>query len=471
MHGTLGDLVASYGYLFLFLIVAVESLGVPLPGETALVTAAALAALGRLDIYGVVASAAAGAIAGDNAGYWIGRRGGIAFVRRYGRFVRLDEAKIDRVRTFFDRHGAKTVFIGRFIALLRSWAAALAGVACMPYGAFTLYNALGGLVWAALFGTLGYVFGRNLPKLERYVGQASLALVLLAALVVGVVLAARWFRANREEVVERTSRLWREVASTRALARLRRRFPRAWEFFAARLARGEYLGLHLTVGLVVSLLALWLFGGITEDVLSHDPLTRFDLTLATRLHLHATATGYGIFNAVSLTGSPVAMASLALLVAGVLAVRRQWIFLAGWIAAFVGTGVLDWALKLAIARPRPSFGAAFLHGDSFSFPSGHAMGSLVGLGMLAYLLLALWAPSRRVRITIVVVAALWSVAIGFSRLYLGVHYFSDVIGGYAAGIVWLSVCVSGVEVARRQRMPTRSEVGLDAQSSPRGAQV
>ena len=85
---------------------------------------------------------------------------------------------------FFERHGAKTVFIGRFIALLRSWAAALAGVGCMPYHTFTLYNALGGITWAALFGSLGYVFGHNLPTLERYVGQASLVLVVLVALVV-----------------------------------------------------------------------------------------------------------------------------------------------------------------------------------------------------------------------------------------------------------------------------------------------
>src|ERR687883_163721 len=114
MHETFAQLVASYGYVFLFAVVAIESFGIPLPGETALVTAGALAALGRLDIYGVVAAATAGAIVGDNAGYWLGRKGGIALVRRYGRYVRLDERKIDRVHAFFARHGAKTGFIGRF---------------------------------------------------------------------------------------------------------------------------------------------------------------------------------------------------------------------------------------------------------------------------------------------------------------------------------------------------------------------
>src|SRR5258708_1355756 len=109
MHGTIGNLIASYGYAVLLLLVAIESFGVPFPGERALVTAAAFAALGRLNIALVVATAAAGAIVGDSCGYWVGREGGIALVRRYGGHVGLDEAKLERVHAFFDRHGPKTV--------------------------------------------------------------------------------------------------------------------------------------------------------------------------------------------------------------------------------------------------------------------------------------------------------------------------------------------------------------------------
>jgi membrane-associated phospholipid phosphatase len=176
-----------------------------------------------------------------------------------------------------------------------------------------------------------------------------------------------------------------------------------------------------------------------------------------------------VFNAISLTGSPIAMGTLALVVAILLARQRRWIVLSGWVAAFVGGAVLDWALKLAIARPRPSYGSAFLHGQSFSFPSGHAMGSLIGFGMLAYLLITFRAHYRRARIWIIAIAAVWTIAIGFSRLYLGVHYFSDVVGGYAAGVVWLAVCISGVEVARRQRIPATWEVGLDRRRVARPA--
>ncbi len=422
MPGTLSGLVASYGYAGLFVLVGLESLGLPLPGETALVTAAALAALGHLSIYGVVAMAVAAAILGDNGGYWIGRTGGIALVRRYGHFLHLTDAHLERARRFFERHGPKAVFFGRFIALLRTWAALLAGAGHMPYGTFMLYNALGAACWGSVFGSLGYVFGRNLPQLEHYIGQASLAAALLVALVVALGLAWRWFESSR---------------------------PRAWTFVASRLARGEYLGLHLTIGFAISLAGLWVFGAITEDVMHHDPLTQFDMMLLDWLHARATSTGYAVSRTISVLGDPVTLTILELAVGLLLTARREWILLAGWLAAFAGGGLLDAVLKLIIRRPRPPYAAAFLPHFSWSFPSGHAMGSLIAYGMLAYVLTVLWIHRRSGQIAVLLGAALLVVAVGLSRLYLGVHYFSDVVGGYAAGVLWLSACISGIELARR----------------------
>lgn len=470
MHATIAHLITTYGYVFLFLLVAIESFGVPLPGETALVTAAAYAAIGQLNIFGVIGAAATGAIVGDNAGYWLGRKGGIALVRRYGRHVGLSDAKLDRAHAFFERHGAKTVFIGRFVALLRSWAAALAGVACMPYRTFTLWNALGGVAWASLFGALGYAFGRNLPRLERYAGQVSLAIVLLAALGVFVFLTMRWFRENRERLGASVTERWRHVAASPRFARVRERHPVLWSWIGARFVRGEYLGLHLTVGFVLSLVALWLFGGVTEDVVHHDPLTVVDLHFATWLRAHAVPTGDAIARVVSDAGSPTAMAALAVVVALVLAWRRRWVAVAGWVIAFVGGGALDWALKRIIHRPRPVGAQEFLYGTSFSFPSGHAMGSLIGYGMLAYLLITFWAPARRHRLAVSIATGVLVLLIGLSRLYLGVHFLSDVIGGFAAGIVWLAVCITGVEIALRQRGLAPWEVGVEQRRTPRSGQ-
>ena len=467
MHTAVSHLVASYGYGVLFLLVAVESFGIPLPGETALVSAAAFAGTGGLNILYVIAAAALGAIAGDNGGYWLGRKGGVTLVRRYGRHLGLDDQKLERAHAFFERHGGKTVFIGRFIALLRSWAAALAGVSCMPYGKFMAYNAAGGIAWSALFGTLGYVFGRNLPLLERYMGQASLALVLLLALVVIIWLGVRWFGPRRERVAHWVVERWSAAARSPRLTAIRARYPRAWTFLAARLARGEYLGLHLTIGIVISLGAAWLFGGVTEDVIHHDPLTRVDLQVATWFRAHATPLGDAVGVFFSTIGSPVGMAVLCAIVLIVLLYRRWWITLAGWLAAFAGAGVIDHFIKIIIRRPRPEGAARFLHGASFSFPSGHALGSLVGFGMLAYLLIEFWGPAHRHRVAVTILATLLVVAIGLSRLYLVVHYLSDVIAGYAAALVWLAACITGVEIALRQRGLDAWAVGVERRRTPR----
>lgn len=445
MNSSLTGLIGSYGYWAVFFLVGMESLGIPLPGETALVTAGAVAALGHLSLFKVIAIGAAGAILGDAAGYWIGRRGGLSLIRKYGHIAHLNEEKLDRMRRFFDAHGAKTVFLGRFVAVFRTWTAVIAGTAGMPYGTFTFYNVLGGITWAGLVGSAGYFFGKSLPLLERYVGRASLAAVLLVALSVSIALGWKWLGKNRDTVVD-----WGELQ----VARVRSRFPRAARWVTARVARSEYLGLHLTIGFVVSVAGLWLFAGITEDVLHNDPLTVFDLGLLTSIRAHATPLGDTIFQAVSIMGSPLAMAAVGAVGVLLIVSRRDWMLLSGWAAAFGGAGLLSYMLKIVIQRPRPAGAAAFLHGQSFSFPSGHALGSLVGYGMLAYVIGSMLGKGHWGRTPVALLLGTLVIMIGISRLYLGVHYFSDVVGGFAAGTLWLAACISGLEVVRRKRITT-----------------
>lgn len=204
MHLSIASLIHTYGYYVLFLLVGLESVGIPLPGETALVTAAAAAALGELSIPAVIAVAATAAIIGDNIGYWIGRKGGIALVRRFGKALHVDMSKLERVRGYFERHGAKTVFFGRFVALLRTWAAVMAGVGCMRYGSFMFWNALGGVVWASIVGVLGYIFGRDLPALERHMSRASWTIAALVVVAGAVLLALRSRRQARGAAAGRT---------------------------------------------------------------------------------------------------------------------------------------------------------------------------------------------------------------------------------------------------------------------------
>src|ERR1041385_9410923 len=155
MSGTLNELLARYGYLTIALFLFIESLGIPIPGETALVTAGALAGAGKMSIVGVFVAASLGGILGGMTGYWIGERGGQTIAFRFGRAVGLTDDRLERARIFFEQHGASALIIGRFIAVVRSFLGIFAGVAAMPRRRFAFYNALGGLTWSLTFSTIG----------------------------------------------------------------------------------------------------------------------------------------------------------------------------------------------------------------------------------------------------------------------------------------------------------------------------
>jgi len=199
---TIDGWIESYGYLVVFLLVMIESIGVPVPGETALVAAALYAgSTHKLEIWGIVAAAAAGAIIGDNIGYGIGRYGGAKLLLRYGHKVHLHEGRLKIGIWLFRRHGGKVVFWGRFVSILRTWAAFLAGANHMEWRRFLAFNALGGIVWATLYGVVYYVFGATLQKLSTTI-DVSIGIgsaVLLVAFVV-------WTRRKEAELQERAER-------------------------------------------------------------------------------------------------------------------------------------------------------------------------------------------------------------------------------------------------------------------------
>jgi len=196
LTGDIGNLIATHGYWVVAAVVALESMGVPAPGETALITAAIFAGTThRLSIPVVIIAAAFGAIAGDNAGYWLGRRIGYSLIVRYGRFVRIDHARIRLGRFIFAKYGAEVVFFGRFVAVLRALAALFAGINRMAWWQFLFFNATGGVVWATAYGLAGYFLGERLERLRGPVAVAG-GVAALAAFVLGV----WWMRRHQTEL-------------------------------------------------------------------------------------------------------------------------------------------------------------------------------------------------------------------------------------------------------------------------------
>ena len=177
------SLTDHIGYPLLFVLVGAESSGVPVPGETALIAAAVLASRpnASLALPAVIATAAVAAIVGDNIGYLIGRHGGRRLLERPGRFARQRAKVLEVGEPFFERHGPKAVFLGRWILGLRVWASWLAGITHMPWRAFLMYNALGGISWAVTIGVLAYVAGSGIEALIRDVGAGAAVLVVIAA--------------------------------------------------------------------------------------------------------------------------------------------------------------------------------------------------------------------------------------------------------------------------------------------------
>jgi len=194
--------LTTYGYLAVFLFVAIESTGIPFPGETMLLIAAIYSGTTHLlSIPLVISAAACGAILGDNVGFWVGREGGFRLLRRYGRYIRLNESKLKLGLYLFRKHGGKVVFFGRFVAVLRAWAAFLAGTNRMPWPPFLLFNALGGIVWATVYGLGGYFLGKGITRLTGPVGTIT---IVLAVLVIIAALVVVWRNERQlEEIAEK----------------------------------------------------------------------------------------------------------------------------------------------------------------------------------------------------------------------------------------------------------------------------
>jgi membrane protein DedA with SNARE-associated domain len=189
------SLIEHYGYLVIFLGVMLESTGVPLPGETILLASGVLVQRGHLNLGDVIAFGILGAVLGDQIGYWVGRGGGRPFVLRWGRYVFITPARLGRAEAFFERHGGKAVFLARFFSGLRVFGALVAGTSRMRWGKFTLYNLLGGTVWASAVVVLGYFLWASISQVEHWVGRASL--LLLAVLAFALLLRWAYRRVTR----------------------------------------------------------------------------------------------------------------------------------------------------------------------------------------------------------------------------------------------------------------------------------
>jgi len=273
-------------------------------------------------------------------------------------------------------------------------------------------------------------------------------MILLGILLMIAALAWLWRWLVRHEADVRNR--WAGLAAHPRVIALRTRFAPQIAFLRARLSPAEFLGLDLTIGAIILIGASWIFGWIAEDVVTGDPLTVVDREIAVWLHHHATPTLTEAMKFISLLGSWPAVLSVCFFMASYFALKRSGYRLLALVLTIPCGMLMNGILKYAFHRSRPVWDDPILMIGSFSFPSGHTMAATVLFGFLAAFgvrKVRAW----RWRVLTMLAAGLLIVLVGFSRLYLGVHYLSDVLAGVAAGLAWLALCLTAVGTLRRHR--------------------
>ncbi len=427
---------------FVFLLPALEAsafVGFLFPGEIAVILGGVVASQGRAPLWGVVVAAVLGAVIGDSVGYFIGKRWGSHLL--HGTIGRLPiirnhiDEHLESARAYIRRRKGSAVFFGRFTAALRVLVPGLAGMSDVHYPTFALYNVAGGALWGTSFAVLGYIAGASYKHVAKIAGR--LGLVLLALVVLGLVLSQvlRRLRARSPELRALAER----VANAHFVSWIRRRFARPIRWVRARLDATPR-GFALTFTVAVGALAAWSFGGLTQDVLGHDEAALVDPRVTRWAVAHRTAPLTTIMKSVTWLGSNAIILPLLVLVVLVLvAHRRDWRPPALLAMAVAGAVGLYNIFKLAVDRARPPSPIWVGNYPGGSFPSGHATQAVAFYGMLALILSR--GRSTKTRVGLWAGASLIALAVGASRIYLGAHWLSDVLGGYALGAAWLAVVV------------------------------
>lgn len=440
------------GYWLAFFAALFETMigvGLILPGSMIILFLGALSARGYLDIGDLIWFSVLGAILGDNVNYYLGRKYGTQWLE--GGFWLLKTSHIDKAKHFLDVHGAKSIFLGRFIPSVKEIAPFIAGSIKMNQRTFMFWNVLGAIGWGIEYVFAGYIFAQSLDLATLWLSRAGLFFALL--LISGAILyLCKWV------IVRRGKQFWiifTSLCQSLKEAVIRNEYvlvwvqkhPRSISFLRARCDTAVFTGLPLSILALAFVYVLALFGGVVEDLITSDPIIAADIRMANLFMAVRTDGLTTIFTWVTLLGKSQVILVFILIAVALLWLWRKKYCIVPLFIAVAGSEAFTSLGKLAFHRPRPEMAVYTEH--SFSFPSGHATVAVAFYGFGGYLLMR-FCQSWQGKVNILFTTILIIIAIGFSRVYLGVHYISDVWSGYLVGAMWLIVAVSFTEWLRHK---------------------
>jgi membrane-associated protein len=389
--------IDHWGYLIIFVSAIAEALpviGAFFPGQVAVLLGGFFAQLGLLRLEAVIFVAASGAIVGDFVGYITGRKYGHDFIVRYGKYIFFNQEKYEKTRKLVNEHAGKALIIGRFSPFIRALAPFIAGISQVKITRFIIYDIIGGIVWAAVSVMLGYIFGQGFASFSKYFGRFILAAIVIIILI---------------------------VFGYRLLNKRRHIFSKYHLYY-----------------LTLNAFSIYAFSKMIEDYFDQESTYRFDFWLNQNISLIYQPWLNKLMIFISEFFRPEILFTVGILASVYFFIKNKW-YRASLIFISLGGGlVLGMILKLLINRPRPLGGLVSETG--LSFPSQHALMATIFFSLVLFIFI----PKINNKWLKYIFAAgnvFLIIAIGFSRIYLRVHWFSDTLAGLALGLFWLTFLI------------------------------
>jgi membrane protein DedA with SNARE-associated domain/membrane-associated phospholipid phosphatase len=431
--------VGKWAYFFVGLAAFIETgafVGLVLPGETVVILGGAVAGQGETSVVLTIGIVWVCSFSGDSVSFLLGRRLGRDFILRNGPRVRITPERFARVERYFARHGGKTILVGRFIGLVRAIAPFTAGSSGMRYSNYLPYSVLGTGLWSAAYVLLGYFASRSLDAAAHAAGQGTLLFGIAIVVIVGVVWTVRFLRdpENRQRLVDGMERR----PALRPILALGRRLQPPARFVVARTTPGG-LGLEFTTVLAILAVAAYVLIAYTMAISAHPGPTPGDQATLDLVDDIQVAWLVTVAKVITQLGAAAVILPITIIAALLLVSQRRWPEAAVLVAATVIIYVGVAELKALTDRPRPPDPLTSTSGSAF--PSGHAAHSIL-YPWLAVTLAIRLRPGMVGGTALLVTGFALAVLVGLSRLYLRVHYMSDVTGGWALGAVAFCACAA-----------------------------
>lgn len=446
----ISNALGSWTYLLVGVFAFAETgafVGLVVPGETTMLLGGAVAGQGAIDIYLLIAIAWFCAWLGDTTSFFLGRKLGREFVLKHGSRVGISHERFEKVEDYFDRHGGKTIFIGRWISLVRAFAPFIAGSSGMTYRGFVPYSILGTGLWASLHILVGYFFSSAIETAGKYAAKGAFLLATLIVLTAGTVFLFRHFR---EEENRRAAVRWMEEhGATRWLVELARR-PQ-FRFLWDRVTPGGTFGLEFTSLMATLAVALFVVVAYTVVIGDKPGPTPGDETARELVDHLRNGVLTSVAKAVNWLGAGGVVTALAAVCAALLAWRRRWTEFWVLVAGMAITQAATDVLQASVERPRPA--DPLVAADGSSFPSAHAAHSVFYLWLAATIVLRL-RPGMARGTAVVTTGFVLTALIGLSCVYLDANFLSDVSGGWALGAAAFSLSAAvGLVVSQVRQNP------------------